>query len=291
MKLSVSTWIFGDEALAASLERLARLGCDGLELLGEPDRYDVTEVGRLARERGLEVFSLLCMATGSRDLAHPDDALRAGAVDYVRDCLAMAAALGAASVSTILTSVFRTAPVGDTLDEKTWQRARDREWRLAADSVQILAQEAERLGVQLAIEPINRYETYLLRSAEEARAFVAQSGSDAVRVQLDTFHMSIEEADLEAAIRATGPLLCNLHLADSNRRAPGDGRLDWHRILAALSDIGFTGPLTLEPVPSESNLFLAVRMARHAALRDRDVEVGVAHLRRCLTDLSLGGHA
>lgn len=288
MKLSVSNWIFGDEPLAASLDRLKRFGCNGIELLGEADLYNPAEVSRLCRERELEVFSVLCMATGARDLAHPDPEIRHSAITYVRRCLELAHALGAQTVSTILTTVFRTAPVGAPTTEQAWQAGVEREWHHALDSVRLLAQQAARLGLTLAIEPINRYETYLLRTAAQAREFVAQVGSDAVGIQLDTFHLSLEEADPAQAIRQTGSLLRNLHLADSNRRAPGDGRLDWPAILAALQDIAYAGPLTLEPVPSESNLFLAVRMAGYAALRDRDIEVGTAYLRRQLAQLLSG---
>jgi sugar phosphate isomerase/epimerase len=291
MKLSASTWIFGDEPLARSLDRLRRFGCDGVEVLGEADAYDPADIDRLCRERELKVFSVLNMATGSRDLAHPDAGVREGAIAHVRSCLEFAHALGAESVSTILTSVFRTAPVEAGPGEEEWQRARDREWEHAVKAVRTLAGRAAELGLMLAIEPVNRYETYLLRTAEQAREFVAEVGSRVVRVQLDTFHMSIEEADPARAIRETGSLLCNLHLADSNRRAVGDGKLDWPAILAALRDTGYDGPLTLEPAPPESDLFLAVRMKRHAALRDRDIESSVAHLRKSLAGLSSGGTA
>lgn len=288
MKISVSNWIFGDEPLVASLDRLKRFGCDGIELVGEADLYDPTKVSRLCSERELEVFSVLCMATGTRDLAHPDPEIRHGAISYVRRCLELAHAVGARTVSTILTAVSRTAPVGAPSAEAEWQAGVALEWRHALDSVRLLAQHAAQLQLTLAIEPINRYETYLLRTAAQAREFVAQVGSEAVSIQLDTFHLNLEEDDPAQAIRQTGSLLSNLHLADSNRRTPGDGRLDWPAILTALHEIGYTGPLTLEPVPAESNLFLAVRMSGYAALRDRDIEVGAAYLRRQLARLASG---
>ncbi len=282
MKLSVSNWIFGDEPFERSAERLSRLGCDGVELLGEPDIFSPSKVKAACAEHGLEVYSVLAMATGRRDLSHPDADVRAHAKSYVGSVLDFAEQLGASVVSTIPTAVMRTDPVGVEGREEDWWSGYQREWDLAVGSVRELAERASSAGITLAIEPINRYESYLLRTAEQARRFVADVGSPAVKVQLDTFHMSLEEADPAAAIRATGQALCNLHLADSNRRAVGDGGLDWPSILAALVEIGYEGPLTLEPVPSEPNVFLGVRMARHEALRDRDVEVSVDLLRRLL---------
>lgn len=282
MKLSVSTWIFGDEPFEVSAERLARLGCDGVEPLGEPERFDPREIKEACARYELECFSVLAMAVGRRDLAHPDPDVRAHAERYLSSVLAFAEAIGAGVVATIPGSVARVDPVGVDATEEGWLAGYDREWDLAVASLRRVAKEAEARGIVLAVEPINRYETYLVRTAEQGRRFVAQVGSPAVKIQLDTFHMSIEEADPAAAIRATGPDLVNLHLADSNRRAVSDGRLDWAGILAALIEIGYRGPLTLEPAPPEPNLFLAVRMRRHLALRDRDIEVSVDHLRQLL---------
>ena len=282
MKLSVSTWIFGDEPFEHSAARLARLGCDGVEVLGEPDRYTPAVIKEQCDRHGLAVYSVLAMATGDRDLAHPDRDVRAHGISYLRSVLAFASALGASIVSTIPTAVLRTDPIGAGGVEVDWLHGYEQEWALAVESVRDVAEEAEARGVTLAIEPINRYETYLVRTAEQARRFVADVGSSAVKIQLDTFHMNLEEADPAAAIRATGARLCNLHLADSNRRAVGDGCLDWASILAALLEIDYRGPLTLEPVPADPNVFLAVRMARNQPLHDRDIEVSIDHLRRLL---------
>lgn len=283
MQLSVSNWIFGDESFATTAERLARLGCDGVEILGEPDQFDPAEIKAHCREHGLKIFSVLSMATGRRDLAHPDKEVREHGLAYVRACLDLAGELGAAVVSTVPAAVFRLRPEGVEDSETSWQSGYEREWELAVESVRTLANHAGSLGVTLAIEPINRYETYLIRTAEQARRFVAQVGSDNVKLQLDTFHMGLEEADPADAIRACRGKVCNMHLADSNRRAVGDGKLDWAAILAALAESGYTGPLTLEPVPAEPNLFLAVRMTRHHALRERDIEVSTDYLRNLLS--------
>ena len=288
MKLSASTWIFGDEPFEATAQRLARFGCDGVEPLGEPERFDPHELRETCARHGLVPYSVLAMATGRRDLAHPEPDVRAHGERYLASVLAFAEALGASIVSTIPGSVARVDPVGVEPTEDAWSAGYEREWDLAVASVRRAGQEAGARGIVLAVEPINRYETHLLRTAEQARRFVAEVGSPAVKVQLDTFHMSIEESDPAAAIRATSRDLVNLHLADSNRRAVGDGRLDWPAILAALLEIGYQGPLTLEPAPPEPNLSLAVRMRRNLPLRDRDIEVSVAHLRRVLGGVAMG---
>lgn len=105
----------------------------------------------------------------------------------------------------------------------------------------------------VVFEAINRYENNYLNTAAETVEFVKTLGSPQVKVLLDTFHMNIEERDLPGAIRATGPYLGHIHLADNTRWYPGSGSLDFSAILRALRDIGYAGWLSFEylPMPDE----------------------------------------
>ncbi|MBO8140717.1 MAG: sugar phosphate isomerase/epimerase [Firmicutes bacterium] len=285
MLLSVSSWIFGDEPLEAVFERASRYGLDGVELVAEPDGYDIDQIQQLCNKHKLKVFSLLGMypwPTDSRDLSHPDADVRNRAVAYLQACVDLALALGARSVNVIPTGVFRTRPVRAEATEELWTKASQEEWKHAVDSIRRAADYAQQRGVYLAIEPINRYETYLVNNVEQALRFIEDVGSDAVRLQLDTFHMQMEEADPAEAVRKAAARLVNVHLADSNRRAVGDGQFNFRAVLDALRFIGYKGPLTLEPVPPGSDPFLATRLTLHRSLRDRDVDVSVRRLRMML---------
>ena len=104
-------------------------------------------------------------------------------------------------------------------------------------------------GVRLALEPINRYETTLINNAAEGLDLIERVGADNFGLLLDTFHMNIEEADIEASIRACGEHIFHFHVADSNRWYPGAGHLDFNSILEALFDTGYQDWVSGEFLP------------------------------------------
>lgn len=117
----------------------------------------------------------------------------------------------------------------------------------AIKNLQILAKTAEKYGVTLGLEVLNRYEGYMLNTCDEAKAFIDAVGSSHVKIMLDTFHMSIEEDNIADAIRKAGSDLCHLHLGEQNRRVPGKGWLPWNEIGQALRDINYQGAAVMEP--------------------------------------------
>ena len=113
-----------------------------------------------------------------------------------------------------------------------------------------LAGHAAAEGVWLAVEPINRYEDFMVNRLEQAvdlgEEVERATGSASVRVCADLFHMNIEEDDLAAAIRAAGPRIAHVHVDDTNRLQPGTGHMDFAGVFAALRDVGYDGWLTFE---------------------------------------------
>jgi sugar phosphate isomerase/epimerase len=112
-----------------------------------------------------------------------------------------------------------------------------------------VARAAGTAGVRLVIEPINRYETNWLNTVEEVLDLIGRLGEDNVGVLPDTFHMNIEEADVPAALRRGGARVWHVHAADSNRRAPGWGHLDFGPVVRALGEMGYGGFLSAEILP------------------------------------------
>jgi len=137
----------------------------------------------------------------------------------------------------------------------------------------------------LGLEPINRYETFLLNNVDQANQFVQKVGPDSLRIHLDTFHMNLEESALVDAVRKAGRLLINMHVSDSNREAPGRGHIDFARLLGALRDMDDGGFLTLEPVPAGSDPLLASRMSKNNDLRDIYARESIDYLKRLEEDL------
>lgn len=271
MKYSISNWIYGDERLPDTFARLRRYGYDGIELRGEPRMYDVSTVNALCEEFKLSVLSIAGMypwPTDSRDLANPNPVVRERAREYLKETTDFAVAVGAPLVIVVPSPVAKAQPVGDVSTEEKWQAAYAREWQWAVESVRTAGAYAASRGILLAIEPINRYETFLVNSAEQGIRFVSEVDSPAVRLHLDTFHMNIEEKDPAGAVRSAGDLLVNVHIADSNREAVGRGHTDFKSIVRALKEIEYTRALTLEPLPPVPDPYIAIQMKRYRPLWD-----------------------
>lgn len=272
-RYAVSNWIYDGEELADTYARLRRLGFDGVELVGEPERYSPENIRRLNQEYGLAVVSVLswCLwPLEERDLAHPDTRKRRAAVSYIRDNVDLAAAAGAPVVVVIPAPSGRPAPHGNPGDARRWQKAAEEEWERAVESVREAARYAQEKGITLAVEPINRFESFLVNSAAQGLQFIRAVALPNVKLHLDTFHMNIEDADPVGAVERAGTDLVSMHLSDSNRRAVGCGHFDFGRLLRALKNTGFKGPLILEPVPAHPNPSVANKLEEYRSRWEAD---------------------
>ena len=121
------------------------------------------------------------------------------------------------------------------------------DWKYAVEGMQILSELAEKHAVSLNMESLNRFEGYLINTAEECVKFVKEVNRSNVWVMLDTFHMNIEETDIADAIRTAGNLLGHFHTGECNRMVPGRGRIPWREIGDALREIGYDKTVVMEP--------------------------------------------
>jgi D-psicose/D-tagatose/L-ribulose 3-epimerase len=244
MEYAISNWIYGNEPLEKTLARLQRFGYVGLEPTAEPD-MDVARIKALVGDFGLKVTNLLGNWSWElrRDLCNPDPKVRAGAIEYAKRAVELAHEFGALSFGVVASAVGKRAPLADREDELKW----------AVDAVSEVAVLAEKLGVYLGIETVNRYEVYLLNTTDQIIDFVRRVDSPAVKILMDFFHLNIEEPDPVLAVFKAGDLICNIHIADSNRQAVGNGHTDFQGIVRALKQIGYRHYLTLEPVSREAD--------------------------------------
>jgi sugar phosphate isomerase/epimerase len=234
MHLSAHNWMRA-ETLETTLGRLARLGFSSMEISGEPSHYDVAETRRLLREYGMTCWGAVTLTLGDRNLASADPARRARTVAYMQSVVRFSHDLGGKIATVVPTTVGTVVPEGSP----------EQEWRWVVEGLREVNALADRLGIRLALEPLNRFETYFLNRCDQALALARDVGPSC-GVCLDAFHLNIEEADMFAAIRAAGDRLADFHVADNNRMAPGQGALDWPRIVATLREIGYEGALTVE---------------------------------------------
>ncbi|MFH2069529.1 MAG: sugar phosphate isomerase/epimerase family protein [Candidatus Omnitrophota bacterium] len=272
----VNNWIFGSTALKEVIARISKIGYDGIELVGEPEEYDLKEVNLMCRNHGIRIASICGMHPGPkkgdlRALCHPETAERKKAVDYVKRCVDMAKTLGTRSVLVVPSLV----------GEPAFFVNRKEDLNRAAESLAQAGKYAEKMKIMLMIEPINRYEVGLVNSLEEAVLMAGEINNPCVRVMGDTFHMQIEEGDgIPNAIRRAGNYWFNhLHCADNTRQAPGKGTMDWKEIIRALYDIDYRGVMSLEPLPKGASPYDARKGNIPKEKMDAELSFALKHLR------------
>ncbi len=231
MRFGVCSWTL-DQDLPTMVAFLKSAGFDGVELMGDLAVYTPGEVNAALGASGLQVLSV---TPQNVDLAHPDPAVRAQAVEYYLRLLDFAAAVGA-PVAGCHGAVGRVRALSGEEAEGRWFR----------EGVQRIAEYAARLGLCLALETLNRYESHLLNTAGQAIQFVDGLGEPNVGILLDAYHMNIEEQDPGAAILDAGRRLFLFHVADSNRQAVGRGHTDFLAVCRALQTIDYDGDILVE---------------------------------------------
>lgn len=279
-RYSYDQLVYSGEDISASIDRVARFGYDAIEIVGEPDQYSGSEIRRLTEEAGIVVSSVCSIYTAERDLAHPDAAVRANALDYVRRIADFCAEMGAPTMIIGPTAVNKVTPLASPEDERKW----------AIEGIRAGGEYAAERGVNLTLECWNRYETYWLNRLEQGRELWDEVGLPNGGVMGDTFHMNIEEASIADAIRETGPVLNHIHLADSDRAAPGHGHTDFLPILQALEDIDYQGYLTFELLPASADPFGVMQAGGAKDFFDRYTEQAITHLKGLEAQLN-GGSA
>jgi sugar phosphate isomerase/epimerase len=247
--VSCSTITLLDEPGERSVERLAAMGFDAVELLGEPERYDVGAIREACARHDVTVSSICPFYSAELDFAAPDAAIRESARRRVADIVRFTADVGAPIMIASPTECLKTMPAAPAADERRW----------AVEALRELGELAGEHGVTLVIEPWNRYETYWVNRLDQAADLVAQIDLPSVAIMADVFHMAIEETDIAGAIRDHGPLVRHVHVTDSNRSAPGTAHLDLEPVLAALDEVGYAGCLAFEILPPAYDVFGPLR--------------------------------
>lgn len=230
-------FVYWDDT-AQACNSAKRLGFDAVELFAPgPDAISIAELKRLLAEHDLQ---LAAVGTGAGMVKHQlslsdaDPVRRKQAVEFAEKMIGYGAE-------------FRVpAIVGSMQGRWTAPQTRDQTLGLLRESLEHLSSRAESLGVPLIFEPVNRYETNLIRSITEGVEFLEGCHSKNIRLLADLFHLNIEEADIADAIRRAGPLIGHVHLADSNRWAAGYGHTNFTPIVDALREIGYAGYLSAE---------------------------------------------
>jgi D-psicose/D-tagatose/L-ribulose 3-epimerase len=243
MQFGASTFIWVSPFSTADfnlVHKVKRMGYDILEVAVEDkDLIDWARLKELAQEVGINIT--ISGAFGpERDISSEDPRIREQGVQYITDCIRIAEKMS----SPIFTGPVYSA-VGKTRLVPEDQKRQERAWCI--ENLEKVGKIAQDCGVVVGVEPLNRFETDMVNTADQALSIVREVGNPSIKVSLDTFHCNIEEKSIPDTIRKVGKdLLCHVQGNECDRGTPGTGHLDWAGIKEALTEIGYEGAMVIE---------------------------------------------
>ena len=240
---SVWTGSFDVEGMTRAVQGTAEAGFDLIEIpLMDPYAIDVQHTRSLLEKHGLGVTASLGL-TPELDISSEDEAVVAAGEKHLTRVVEVLGEVGGTHLVGVLYSAMR----------KYMEPATERGRRHSQDAIARLAARGQDLGITVAIEVVNRYETNLLNTGKQALAFLDESAArngETARVHLDTYHMNIEEPDMASPVLDVGSRLAYVHIGESNRGYVGSGTVDFDTFFKALHRVGYDGPVVFESFSS-----------------------------------------
>jgi D-psicose/D-tagatose/L-ribulose 3-epimerase len=229
LNLLLWTGAFSNETLDL-IDKVADTGFDGAEITFiDIDLVDVEKTAERLKARELECIGCAVM-TGDANPIGSDPEVRKAAVKRLERCLEMTDALG----GRILTGPLY-APVGYLVG----RRRTEDEWGWCRDVFKEAAKKANQYGITMALEFLNRFETFFINTSADAVQMCKDVGEPCMKVHFDTFHANIEEKDIPEAVRNTGEFLGHFHASENDRGVIGSGHIPYPEIFSVLKEIGY----------------------------------------------------
>lgn len=280
--IGINTWVWTspltDRELPVLLGRIAELGFDAVELpLETPGDLSVAAVRSALADTGLRPYVVGAMAPG-RDLVEAEPARVSATQDYLRSCVDLAAGIGATAVcGPFYAATGRVWRLSEPARATAYEQ-----WR---ENLAPVAEHARAAGVRLGIEPLNRYETSLINTVDQALEGLGELLDRGVGLALDSYHLNIEERSSADAVRRAGEHLLHMQVCGNDRGAPGGDQTDWPALLGALDDVDYTGPLNIESFTAQNaSIATAASIWRPLAPTQDDLaSSGLAFLRSLTT--------
>lgn len=280
MRFGINTFLFTSPFTNASTRlfpKFKRWGFDSVEIpIEDPSHVDPAHIKRELDRHGLVCGSVCACMGPDRDLRGTPEQQRTG-LAYLQRLLEQMVVLECPSLVGPVYSAVGRADAVPPAEQR-------RQWRTVVRHLQTLCRQAERLGKQICLEPLNRFETDFINTCDQALRMIRDVGSPALKVHLDTFHMNIEEKFQPEAIRKAGRRLGHFHACGCDRGTPGNDHIDWKGIAAALRAIGYDGDVVIESFTTDVKV-----IARAAAIwrrieptRDEIAVKGLKFLKRTL---------
>ncbi len=257
MRLGINTFLFTSPFTNESttlFPKFKKWGFETVEIpVEDPSHIDPAHVKAELDKNGLVCGSVCACMGGGRDLRGTPEHQQA-AMDYMMKLIDQMVVLGCPN---LIGPIYSEVGRADAVPEKEYKA----QWKTVVKHLKKLAAYAKKKGVTLCLEPLNRFETDFINTADQALQMTADVGSPALKIHLDTFHMNIEEKNQAKAIRKVGKQLAHFHACGSDRGTPGNDHIDWNPIVAALKGIGYKGDVVIESFTTDVKV-----IARAAAI-------------------------
>ncbi len=238
----VSTWLwtspFNTDTISL-FPKIKEMGFSHVEIpVEDPDIIDATVVKDALKRYDLK--PIVCGAFGSgRDLTHDDLKIHQDCFNYIERCFELCNIWDASFLAGPMYSAVGKA----RLVEESQRRI---EWDRAVRNLRTVCQMAEKRGLSIALEPLNRFESDLINTCKDVMKLIDDINHPAAKILLDGFHMNIEEPSIKNAIHLAGHKLIHFQVSENYRGTPGTGQTRWNDIFQGLEEINYKGVVSIE---------------------------------------------
>jgi D-psicose/D-tagatose/L-ribulose 3-epimerase len=247
IEFGVSTWLWTSPFTTETVRlfpKIKKMGYDFVEIpVEDPALIDAGAVKNALEEN--ELKATVCGAFGpSRDLTNEDENVHKTCFSYIESCL---------DLCTAWNVKFFAGPMYSAVGKARLVSAEQKanEWNLAVENLRKVCGMAQDRGLEIALEPLNRFESDLINTAEDAVRLVTDIDHPAAKICLDGFHMNIEEKDAATAIKQADGKLIHLQVSENYRGTPGTGSTNWQAYKEALDDVDYQGGIAIESFTPE----------------------------------------
>jgi D-psicose/D-tagatose/L-ribulose 3-epimerase len=220
------------------IETLKKIGYDGIELeLVEGKISHYKEIGSYLKSIALEATAVTVMPNDKCNPISDNWIERENALDHLKWAIDSLYALGGNMLCGPFYQVLgKFSGMKPTQQERIW----------ASEVILKASDYAKEADIRLAIEPLNRFESYFLNTIKDASEFVEFVGASNLGILFDTFHANIEEKNIDDEIKKFGKKISHVHISENDRGTPGKGHVDFDKIISSLRAVNYDGWLTIE---------------------------------------------
>lgn len=240
MKIGISAFAWTSNFKSSHLKILPamkELGLNGVEIpMFDPGKLPIDSIREAFVKNQLECTVCAILPEGINPIS-PERETRQRAIKHLERCIETAAAIGAKLLGGPL-----FAPIGYLPEH----RPTEDEWSWAVEVFQALEDVLRATNMPISIEPVNRSETFFVRTADEAARLCDLIGDPHIGVTIDTFHANIEERSICGAIRSLGPNLSHIHASENDRGPLGRGHMPFAEIISTLNEMHYEGYVMIE---------------------------------------------